>query len=206
MARRGEALQALIAEAGVGGERGWTYAADATEPEAAAQFIAGTLGHLGGLQAVVVAAGVNLRRRALAELAWEDWQALLRVNLDAAFAVTQAALPHLRDQGQGLLIYISSVAALGPDASGAAYKAAKHGLTGLAEALWAEERRHGIRASLIFPGLVNTPLVQHRPVAPTPQELAQALQPEDVAAACLYVASQPPRVWVPQLVLRPATL
>jgi NADP-dependent 3-hydroxy acid dehydrogenase YdfG len=69
--------------------------------------------------------------------------------------------------------------------------------------MW-EEKEHGIRTSIIYPGLCITPLLDKRP-APTAKELLdKALLPEDIADACLYIAEQPPRCHVPELILRPA--
>jgi NADP-dependent 3-hydroxy acid dehydrogenase YdfG len=59
---------------------------------------------------------------------------------------------------------------------------------------------------VIFPGLTDTPLVLKRPTPTPPEVMAQALQPEDVAEACLFVASLPPRAHVPELVLLPSRL
>jgi len=77
---------------------------------------------------------------------------------------------------------------------------------GLAHGTWEEERSAGIRTTVIFPGMTDTPLLEQRPVPPPPEVRAKALRPEDVAAACLFVATLPPRVRVPELVLVPSAL
>ena len=87
----------------------------------------------------------------------------------------------MRKQGGGHLIYISSISGLMPDVSGAAYQAGKRGLLGLAHAIRVEEKEHGIRTCVICPGLVETEILEKRPVKPTADVLAKALQPEDVA-------------------------
>jgi NADP-dependent 3-hydroxy acid dehydrogenase YdfG len=69
-----------------------------------------------------------------------------------------------------------------------------------------EERQQGIRTTVIFPGLTDTPLVLKRPTPTPPEVLARALQPEDVAAACLFVLRLPARVHVPELLLYPSLL
>jgi NAD(P)-dependent dehydrogenase (short-subunit alcohol dehydrogenase family) len=112
----------------------------------------------------------------------------------------------MRRQKQGLIVYISSAAAKFADQSGVSYQASKRGLVGLAHGTFAEEKRNGIRTSVLFPGFTDTPLAQKRPSPPDAQDLALALKPEDVAAACLFVASLPPRVYVPELVMLPAGL
>jgi len=203
LARRGALLDQLLAECRPSGEATLAAAGDATDRAQVDAFVEGVIERFGRLDVFVINAGLNIRRRALAELGVEDWERMLAVNLSAAFHCTQAALPQLRAQGGGLLIYVSSMSARYADASGAAYQAAKHGLVGLANAVRVEEQARGVRASVILPGAVNTPLVMQRPTAPTPEQLERALQPDDVAAAIEFVASMPSRALVSELELRP---
>ena len=155
---------------------------------------------------LVYATGTNLRDRGLGSLTTENWERMLATNLSGAFHCTQAVLPAMRAAGQGLLIYISSAAVQMPDVSGVAYQAGKHGLVGLAHGTRIEERGHGIRTTVIFPGLCDTEILEHRP-RPTPREvLDQALLPEDVAAAVKFVAELPPRAVVPMLQILPGRL
>ena len=93
-----------------------------------------------------------------------------------------------------------------PDASGVSYQAAKHGLVGLAYGTFQEEQDNGIRTTVIFPGLTDTPLVLKRPTSTPAEVMAHALQPEDVAAACLFTASLPARARVPELMMMPSRL
>jgi NAD(P)-dependent dehydrogenase (short-subunit alcohol dehydrogenase family) len=181
-------------------------AADLADGAATREAVAAAIQELGGLDVVVYAAGTNIPRRALTVLDPAEWDMMLAANLSGAFHVTQAALPHLRAQGHGLLIYLSSGAVQKPDVSGVAYQATKHGLVGLAHGTREEEREHGIRTTVIFPGLTETPLLNKRPAPTPPEVVAKALQPEDVAQACLFVASLPPRARVPELQIFPAGL
>ncbi len=206
MARRGELLRELVTERRPGADRTWTFSGDATVREDVQSFVDGAAERFGRLDVLVANTGLNIRGRAFGELTAESWERILAANLTAAFHCTQAVLPQLRRQGGGLIIYISSASVLGADASGAAYQAAKHGLSGLVGAVRFEERDRHIRTSIVFPGAVNTPLILQRPVPPTAEQLAVALQPEDVAAACLFVAGMPPHVAIPELVMRPALL
>ena len=112
----------------------------------------------------------------------------------------------MRSQGAGLILYIASACVQIPDLSGVSYQATKHGLVGLAHGTFQEEQENGIRTTVIFPGLTDTPLVDKRPAPTPPEVLAKALQPEDVAEACLFAASLPARARVPELVLMPAGL
>ncbi len=116
---------------------------------------------------------------------------------------TRAILPHMRERRAGHLIYISSISAHAADASGASYQAAKRGVCGLAHAVRVEEKQHGIRTSVILPGLCKTDLVHRRPVPTPPEILDFALEPEDVADAVLAVARLHPRATVPEMELMP---
>lgn len=156
------------------------------------------------IDAVVVTVGTNIKQRKLSELTAESWADMLTINLTASFNITQAIVPVFRTQQDGVIIYISSSAAKKPDPSGIAYQAAKAGLVGLANGTMEEERANGIRTTVVFPGLTDTPMVLKRP-APTPPEVLQrALKPEDIAAACLFVLTLPSRAHVPELVLYPS--
>ena len=160
----------------------------------------------GRIDVLVYATGTNIPDRTLDELTPENWDMMLATNLSGAFHCTQAVLPTMRGQGGGLIIYLSSVAVQLPDASGVSYQAAKHGLVGLAHGTFKEEQDNGIRTTVVFPGLTDTPLVLKRPTPTPPEVIAHALQPEDVAEACLFVASLPARVRVPELMLMPSRL
>jgi NADP-dependent 3-hydroxy acid dehydrogenase YdfG len=206
LARRAERLREVAREIEQDGGHASVHPVDLADGRAARAAVAAAEDALGGLDVVVYAAGTNIPERALSVLRPDDWDALLAANLSGAFAVTQAALPGMRRRGGGLLLYVSSGAVQRPDVSGVAYQAAKHGLVGLAHGTREEERANGIRSTVIFPGLTETPLLSRRPVPTPPEVVAQALQPEDVAQACLFVATLPPRARVPELQLLPSGL
>jgi NAD(P)-dependent dehydrogenase (short-subunit alcohol dehydrogenase family) len=205
VARRRSALDEVAGEIARGGGRAAAFAADLTDRSAVEAAVRGTAEALGPIDVVVYAAGTNLKERALTVLSAEGWAELVATNLTGAFHVTQVAVEHMRGRG-GRLIYLSSYAVYRPDVSGVAYQASKHGLSGLAHGTMQEERANGIRTTVIFPGLTDTPLLLKRPVPTPPEVVARALKPEDVAAACLFVASLPARVHVPELPFLPAEL
>ena len=128
----------------------------------------------------------------------------MAVNATGAFNMIQAVLPQMRAQRGGLIINVSSIAGMRASAlAGAAYSAAKHALHALSKVVGQEEEANGIRATLLAPGDINTPLLDQRPVAVTEEQRARILQPNDVAAAALFVATLPAHVCVPELVLKP---
>ncbi len=160
----------------------------------------------GRIDIVVNNAGTNTAKRRVAELSPEEWDRLLAVNATGVFNVIHAVLPIMRRQGQGLIVTISSIAGLRPSTlAGAAYSAAKHAATAFTRVVGLEEAAHGIRCCVISPGEVDTPILDQRPEPVTAEHRARILQPEDVAAAVLFVAKLPPRASVPELVIKPTT-
>ncbi|MBI2951915.1 SDR family oxidoreductase [bacterium] len=165
-----------------------------------------TKDRFGRVDILVYATGTNIPRRSLQALTPETWDMMIATNLSGAFHCTRAALPLMREQRDGLIIYLSTGAVQKPDVSGVAYQASKHGLVGLAHGAMQEEKGNGIRTTVIFPGLCDTPLVLKRPTPTPPEVMAKALKPEDIAEACLFVATLPPRAHVPELILLPSGL
>lgn len=203
-ARRADALGDVGGGLTRSGARVLSVPTDATDREAVERLVQAAVGEFGRIDALVNTVGTNIPRRALDELTEESWAAMLAVNLTAAFNLTQAVVPVMRRQGDGLIVHVASSAARKPDRSGVAYQAAKAGVVALVHGTMEEERGHGIRTTAIFPGLTDTPLVLKRPTPTPPDVLARALQPEDVAAACLFVLRLPPRAHVPELLLYPS--
>ncbi len=202
-ARRAGELRALAAEIG---DRALACPADVTDPAQVDDLVRAALDAFGRIDVLLYATGTNIPERSLQVLSRGTWNDMIATNLTGAFHCTQAVLPAMRAQGSGLIIYLSSGCVQKPDVSGVAYQATKCGLSGLAHGTFEEERENGIRTTVIFPGLCDTPLVLQRPTPTPPEVMAKALQPEDVADACLYVATTPGRARVPELVLLPAGL
>ena len=89
-----------------------------------------------------------------------DWKKLLAIHLDGAFLTTKAVIPHMYEQGSGSIIYMGSVHSKEASPLKSAYVTAKHGLLGLARVIAKEGAEHGVRANVICPGFVKTPLVE----------------------------------------------
>jgi NADP-dependent 3-hydroxy acid dehydrogenase YdfG len=186
------------------GDRLRIHLADIADPARVEALIRAVTRDLGRIDILVNNAGTNLKERAFRELTPESWQRLLRTNLDGAFYCIHAVLPQMLERHDGVIVNISSVAGkrAGP-LGGAAYVASKFGMTGLGLCLAAEEKDSGVRVSNIYPGEVNTPILEVRPQPVTDEQRQRILQPEDVAAAVLFVATLPPHVSVPELVIKP---
>jgi serine 3-dehydrogenase len=179
--------------------------ADVTSPEHMRLLAQETLKKFGNIDILLYASGTNTPDRSMERLSPGIWDSLMDANLNGAFYATHAVLPAMRAARSGLLIYISSMGGVMPDLSGAAYQASKRGVLGLAHAVRVEEKLNGIRTSVVCPGLVNTELVEQRPLKVSPEVLAQALQPEDVAETILYIAKLPARAAIPELHMVPAS-
>jgi NADP-dependent 3-hydroxy acid dehydrogenase YdfG len=205
-ARRIEPLRTWQEEMRGSGAEVEGVSCDVNDRPAVDRLVAGSAARFDGIDVMVYCAGVNIPQRAMSVLTPETWDMMVAVNLTGAFTCTHAVLPLMRRAGNGLIVYISTMAVHLPDQSGAAYQASKHGLSGLAHATRLEEKANGIRTTVIFPGLCRTDMVHRRPL-PTPKEmLDHALEPEDVAQAVLAVAMLPPRAVVPEMELLPSRL
>jgi NADP-dependent 3-hydroxy acid dehydrogenase YdfG len=198
VARREDRLLQLQSQLASEGRKIRIHAGDATKPDA--------LAGLGDVDMLVYATGTNIPDRSLTRLTPELWETMIRVNLSGAYYATQAVLPFMRARKAGLIFYVSSRSSIAADESGASYQAAKRGLAGIAGAVRVEEKDNGIRTCLVCPGLTDTEILEQRPVKPTPELLAKALQPADVAELVFAIAKLPPRAWVPEVQILPTAI
>ena len=203
LARRAEAMVEGIETAS--GSSGFTpHPLDVTDAPLVERVV-GEIGEREGVDILVCAAGTNIPERRLEQLTAESWDGLLATNLSGVFYPLQAALPYLR-RSRGCAILIGSVSGSWPDASGPAYQASKAGVLALARAAGLEEHGNGVRFSAVLPGMVDTPILDRRPNPPDRQARERSLRPEDVAQACLFLATLPPRAYVPELTILPTEL
>ena len=188
------------------GDRLLAYPCDITDKKQVRALADAVTERFGRIDILVNNAGLNVKNRSSTELDPETWDRLIRINLDGTFYMTHAVLPQMRARREGMIINISSV--VGRRANplgGAGYNAAKFGMSALGLTLSVEEKDAGIRVTNIYPGEVDTPLLDHRPQPVTAEHRGKVLQPEDVAAAVLFVCTLPPRAHVPELVIKPTT-
>ena len=137
------------------GGRGIVLVADVADALACETVVQQAIGQLGGLDGVVYNVGIAAGQR-LEGTSAEAWDYTFAVNLRAHFLVAKAALPKLTDGGS--MVFISSVAGLGPGSLIPAYDASKAGLFGLSRHVALEGSRRGIRVNVVVPGLIDTPL------------------------------------------------
>ncbi len=205
-ARRKDRLEELQKQLAGEGHKIEIAAADAGVAAQMQELAKSTLAKFGKIDILVYVTGTNTPDRYLDKLTPGLWDELITVNLNGAFYATHAILPSMRDAGRGHLIYISSISGIVPDVSGSAYQASKRGMIGLSHAVRVEEKEKGIRTCVICPGLVETEILEKRPVKPSAETLAKALQPIDVAEAVLAVAKLPERAVVPEMQLLPTKI
>ena len=201
----GRSVDKLRRAADTLGGRVLHHAADVGDPGQVRLLADRVLQVFGAVDVLVNNAGLNIKERAVGEMTPESWQKIVRANLDGAFYCVHALLPSMRQRRQGLIINVNSISGKRANPlGGIAYNAAKFGLSGMATSLAAEEKDNGIRVSSIYPGEVNTPILEDRP-QPVPEEHRKAiLQPEDVAAAILFIAALPAHVSIPEMVITPS--
>jgi NAD(P)-dependent dehydrogenase (short-subunit alcohol dehydrogenase family) len=161
---------------------------------------------VGPLDILVNSAGVNVRKRTMAELSPEDWDKMMRINASGAFYCMRAVLPQMRAQRNGLIVNISSIAGIRSSLlGGVGYTASKFAMTGLGTTVGREEATHNIRVTNVYPGEVETPILDNRPVPVSAEHRARILQPDDVADAVLMVACLPARAHITDLVIKPTS-
>ncbi len=160
----------------------------------------------GPIDILVNSAGINIVNRRMDAMQPDDWDRVMRINATGAYRCIHRVLPSMRTRGDGLIINISSIAgkraiALG----GVVYCASKFAMTAMGTAIGSEVKNEGVRVTNIYPGEVNTPILENRPVPVSEEHKAQILQPDDVAAMVLTICHLPPRAHVPELVIKPTT-
>jgi NADP-dependent 3-hydroxy acid dehydrogenase YdfG len=166
--------------------------------------VAHVLEALGQIDILVCNAGMNVKNRSMETLDPADWDRMIATNLTGAYNLVHAVLPSMRAREDGLVVQICSVS--GKRASvlgGIGYSASKFGQAALGVCLGREEGAHGIRSTVIYPGEVETPILDARPVPVEAKRREVILQPEDVAAAVRFVAELHPRAHVPELIIKP---
>jgi len=157
-----DAARAAAAEIAGEGASAMAVAMDVADEKQVEAGIATTLAQYGGLDVLVSNAGVQ-HIAPLVELSLEDWRKVLAIHLDGGFLTTRACLRHMLGSGRGgTILYMGSVHSKEASALKGPYVAAKHGLLGLCRVVAKEGARHGVRANLIAPGFVRTPLVERQ--------------------------------------------
>lgn len=131
------------------------FQADLTEPEQVNGLIERVVVEFDRIDVLVNNAGITLGGRDMVDISVEEWRRMMDVNLNAAFYVSKAVLPHMRERGKGQIVNIASNIVNSLPGGSTAYAASKAGLVALTRVLSKEEARHGIRVNAVSPGIIN---------------------------------------------------
>lgn len=155
-----EAAQSVADEIARSGGTAMAVAMDVTNEEQVQAAVAEVVGSYGGVDVLVSNAGIQIVHP-IEEYPFSEWKKMLAIHLDGAFLTTRACLRHMQVSGRGgSIIYMGSVHSKEASLLKSAYVTAKHGLIGLCKTVAKEGSAHRIRANVICPGFVRTPLVE----------------------------------------------
>ncbi|MFP5319870.1 MAG: SDR family oxidoreductase [Acidimicrobiia bacterium] len=175
---------------------------DLADGRAAEAAVATVVDRLGGVDAVVTAAGTDACG-VLDEVPAEDWERVVKVNLLGTVAVVRAALPALAAAPNGKVVTVASTLGLRALSDATAYCASKFGVVGFTRALAAETAGR-VGVTLLVPGGMHTAFFDARDERYKPPPDAKLNHPRDVAAAVLFALRQPPGCEVRELVVCPS--
>jgi len=155
-----EAADATAAELKGGGAQAIGVAVDVTSEDQVNAAVEQAVAAFGGIDILISNAGIQIVHP-VEEFTFADWKKMLAIHLDGAFLTTKACLKHMYAQGRGgTVIYMGSVHSKEASLLKAPYVTAKHGLIGLCKSVAKEGAKHNVRANVICPGFVRTPLVE----------------------------------------------
>ena len=205
--RTASKVEAVAAEVQAAGGTARARAVDVADAEGLGALVDEVLREFGRIDVLVNNAGQNSPRRRLLTTTPAEIRGLFEANVLGAMFCTRAVMPAMRAAGRGTIVNVSSTAALEPGVlTGAAYGAAKAALANFTRYLAQETRNTGIRTCVVFPGEVDTPILEHRAHPPDAEARATMLMPEDVAEAIALVLRLPARATVTELVIKPTLL
>ncbi|MEM7033493.1 MAG: SDR family oxidoreductase [Chloroflexota bacterium] len=199
--RRETPLQAVAKAIG---ERAWVKPLDIADKVAVQQVADDIINRYQRCDILVNNAGLNPNKRNWHNVSLDDYDMVVRVDLDGAFYCTKAVLPTMIEQKDGLVINISSWAGRFTSmVTGPAYSAAKSAMNAMTESLNMEAGIHGIRACAICPGEVDTPILDKRPVFVPEEDRAKMVKPEDCGEIIAFIARMPKHVCINELTVSP---
>jgi len=210
VARRGNRLEALVQKITAAGGEALAIVADITDDTQLSIIVDKTKSTFGEIDILVNNAGIALTGK-IADADPTDWRRMIELNLIALMNLTHVVLPVFQAQGSGHIVNVSSVAGRTVRLGIGGYNVSKWGVNAFSEALRLEVSAQNIRVTVIEPGMVNTEINQHITDATAKQQseaLWKSITPlesEDIAAAIAYAVTQPSRVNVNEILIRPTT-
>lgn len=207
-ARRAERLNALAERIAERGGTALAIVTDVTDDAQVNNLVQKAIAELGGLDILVNNAGIAVLGT-IESGNVADWRRSIEINVLGVLSATHAVLPFLKAQQSGHIVNISSVAGRTARAGIGVYNATKWGVNAISEALRQEVYKDNIRVTIIEPGLVDTEINDHITDPVSKQRIEERrkaltpLQAEDIAAAIVYAVTQPQRVNVNEILIRP---
>jgi NAD(P)-dependent dehydrogenase (short-subunit alcohol dehydrogenase family) len=182
------------------GMRAEFFACDVSTARQVEQAIASVVSKLGGIDVVVSNAAIQ-RYGDVVSTSEELWDEVMAVNLKASFLLAKYAVPRMIERGGGAIVVTGSVQSLAALGNSVAYVTAKHGLLGMVRAIAIDHAKQKIRANLVCPGAIDTPMLRWSAgLAPEPDKVIEACtrahalgrigRPEEVANAIAFLASE----------------
>lgn len=202
--RRAGELDRVAADIAAAGGSAEVLALDVTDADAVMAAADDIAARRGAVDILLANAGTNIPNRSAAKVTPADFAAVVDVNLNGVMNGVLAVLPGMRTKGAGTIIMVSSWAGRHASAmTGPAYNASKHAVVALSHSINIEEAVNNIRSTVIMPGEVATPILDRRPIPPSPEARAKMLQPEDLGRTILFVAEQPQHVNLNEILISP---
>jgi 3-oxoacyl-[acyl-carrier protein] reductase len=190
-----EAVQDEICESG---GQALAVSGDLTRDDDIARLVGESRRAYGAVDILINNAGWG-KKATIVRAQVEDWDQTFKINLRAPMLLARLVLPEMIQQKSGAVINISSLSGKSGEAGSSAYAASKFGIIGFTQSLYEEVREYGIKASVILPGFVDTPMIP--PVKHL--DRAKMIRPEDVADAVLFVLNSPPTSCPVEMTIRP---
>ena len=203
--RRLQALQSLASSV-TGGHPIRTHVLDVADAASIDAFFSDVVQQVGEVDILVNSAGINIRNRTFADMSPDDWERVIQVNATGAYRCMHQVMPAMRTRRDGLIVNISSVAGKRAiEVAGVVYCASKFAMTALGTAVSNEVCHEGVRITNVYPGEVNTPILDKRPVKLSQEQRDAILQPSDIASIVVAICKLPPRANVPEVVIKPTS-
>lgn len=199
--RRLEPLEETVARIAERGGTARAVTADMTNEDDILRLAEDVLGR-GGVDILINNAGFSSKVRSARYIGADEWRDVMDVNTMGPAILTRHLLGPMLDKGEGDVVMISSMAALRPNVmAGVVYSAAKVAAKAYMEVLQQEVKAQGIRCLSVYPGEVDTPILDNRPLPPGTAERALMMQSEDISAAVMMALSLPHRATVTEIAI-----
>ena len=183
------------------------YGVDVTDKDGVTAMVDEVLAKYGRVDVLVNNAGHSSPHRMLLTTTPDDLRSVYDSNLVGSVFCAQSVIPAMVDAGQGTIINVSSMAGVNASPlAGMSYSAAKAAVINFTAFLNTEYRNTGVRASVVIPGEVDTPILDGRPIVPSAEARETMVTAEDTAEAITLIARLPQRASIPELIIRPTWL